>query len=207
MHDVPFTYKRTFPPGDTRTPAFEALWVGKTIPVFEENGVVIGESNAICVYLAETRGWKDVYPLGSGKQEAAKRAEVHSWMNWMHRNSRDFSIAMLSPVLRPDMSFPPAVQEERKATCNKVAKDLETHLSQNRFLVKGLDTPTIADLAVYADIGQLLILGLFDFKPYPSLTRWLRELEKVKGFEETHAPVVKLKGAVDRFFKNAAVKL
>jgi len=49
-----------------------------------------------------------------------------------------------------------------------------------------LDKPTIADLLAYCELGQLRLAHLFDFKDYPSVTKWLDTMAKVSKHDETH---------------------
>lgn len=200
LKSIPFTYIRTVPPQQTRTPEFEKLWVGKTIPVLQEGEVVLGEAHAIAVYLCETKGWSDLYPLGSSREDVVTRARILQWLNYHHRNSREFSLALLTPVLRPDLKQTDQEIASQFKTAEKVAKDLELYLSQHTFLAQ-TSTPTIADIAIYADVGQCFELNLFDFSKMPNLKRWFGELRKLKGWEETHGSMMKLDKAVKRYLE------
>lgn len=64
-----------------------------TIPVIEEpDGFTLAESPAILAYLAETRGWDDLYP----SNDPAARARITAFMHWQHGESWCSHFLMLS---------------------------------------------------------------------------------------------------------------
>jgi len=68
------------PPSD---PAFLALNPVGMVPVIDDDGAIIWESNAIIRYLATSRGRDDLLPVNP-----AERARVEMWMDWQ---SSDFN--------------------------------------------------------------------------------------------------------------------
>ena len=52
----------------------------------------------------------------------------------------------------------------------------------------GNDTPTLADVAAYCEIGQCSkqYCDLIDFKPYPNIRRWMNACKKIPGYESSH---------------------
>ena len=167
------------------------------MPVLRDgNETVVPESNAILVYLAETLRWDDVYPLAASK--AAERAEIQRWLHWMHRNSREFTIAYFAPLLRPDIAMSPEFLDDKRKVCVAAAKLLERQLAKSAFVATGSAKPTLADFAIYADLGQCQFLDVFDFAPYPNIRRWLSDMRKVKGYDETHEALAGIKPLVER---------
>jgi glutathione S-transferase len=61
----------------TDTPEFRALNPNALVPVITDGAVVLWESNAICRYLAASRGRTDLLPAAP-----AERALVEQWMDW-----------------------------------------------------------------------------------------------------------------------------
>ena len=156
--------------------------MARTIPVLEdkESGLILSESNAILCYVAD-KWWHDRwYPA-----DFTKRAHVNRWLHWMHHNSRMFTLKAVVPFMRPDLKvkFNPKSLKPLKGVCMQ----LEAQLSKSRYLASE-DHPTIADLAVYGDVGQCQeqYLGVYDFSPYPNLVRWMKDLEQVPGYVESH---------------------
>lgn len=164
------------------------------VPALKHGDVVLAESGAIIVYLAETLGWDDVYPLG--KDKAAERAKINFFLHWMHRNSREFSIGLFAPLLRKDLKFSPEVNNERGRAATMSAKFLEKELeTHGASFLAGTKTPTLADFAVFADVGQCCKedLDLFDFAPFPKLSVWMSKMKSLKGYEESHSLIDGLK--------------
>jgi glutathione S-transferase/autophagy-related protein 2 len=143
--------------------------------------VALGECCAILVYLAEKYGWTDLYPA-----EPARRALVNQWLHWMHRGSREFTLVLFAPVFRPDIKQNAEELAHRAKGLSATAKLLNAQLERTAFLTG--DSATLADLAVYGDLGQLQpkFCDLFDFAPYPHLSRWLKAMEALPKFERCH---------------------
>ena len=59
-------------------------------------------------------------------------------------------------------------------------------LAQSRYLT-GAEL-TLADFAAYMEIGQLqaCFTNLFDFEPFPNVSRWLEEMKQVDGHDDAH---------------------
>ena len=200
-HDAQFDYVHVMPgskkPQGTRHEAFlKELNPNGTVPVLVvgERELVLPESNAILVYLAETLKWDDVWPAN----DVNTRAKIMQWMSWAPRNSREFTIGLFAPVLRPDLRFSADVTEERKRTCKAVAKFLDSQLDGRAFLVPGHAGPTLADNGGVADIGQTQDLGVLEIAPYKHLRAWLTRMRQLKGYEETHEPMMALKPLVEQ---------
>ncbi|KAI9028009.1 glutathione S-transferase [Hyaloraphidium curvatum] len=198
MHGVPFEYVRTNPGSPkgngSRAPEYlEKLYAAGTVPVLKETfpdgrEVVIAESAAIATYLAETRGWDDVYPLGADK--AAERAKSNQWTHWAHKNVRHLTQGHFATIMRPDIKFSPGDVETNKRTGRAGLKTMERVLGKSKFLTG--DQARIGDVAVFADVGQLQDLDLFDFSEFPNVKRWMADMRKLPAYEETHAPVFKM---------------
>src|SRR3954465_14732630 len=63
--------------GEQRRPEFLALNPMGRVPVLEDGGFVLTESNAIMVYLAESTPGQALYPSG-----LKERTEVNRWLFW-----------------------------------------------------------------------------------------------------------------------------
>jgi len=174
------------------------------VPVLRHGDVVIPESNAILVYLAETLQWGDVYPLGAG--EAAKRAEVHRWMHWHHRNTREFTVAYFAPLLRPDIKMSPEFLDEKRAASLAAAKLLGAQLGKSKFVATGTTAPTLADFVIFADLGQCQDLELFDFSAFPNIKRWMGDMRALKGYAGTHEALASMKPLIDNAKAKAKAK-
>ncbi|MGQ2979681.1 MAG: glutathione S-transferase family protein [Polaromonas sp.] len=131
--------------GATHTPAFLALNPNGHIPVIDDDGIIVWESMACALYLAERYQAADGSSLAA--QNHAERAEILRWTFWavtecekdalsflMHR------VAMAEARRKPEL----ALQADRRLA--PVLKVLEQHL-QGRSYIAG-ERFTVADICV-----------------------------------------------------------
>ena len=65
-------------------------------------------------------------------------------------------------------------------------------LAKNKFITG--DHATIADIAAYVEIGQLQsqFTNLYDFEPFPNVSRWLKDMSSLKGHDDSHLVLTEL---------------
>jgi len=156
--------------GETRTPDFLARNPFGQLPVIEDDGVTIADSNAILVYLArryDTSGaWLPADALGA--------AQVQRW----------FSVAA-GPLASGPASARVAVLFGRPRdaapaqTAQKLFAVMEAHLAQQPFLVGA--APTLADVSLYTYTAHAPEGGVL-LDVYPNLRAWLARIEALPGF-------------------------
>ena len=156
-----------------------------TIPCIEElaTGFVLSEAHAILCYLCRKNGWNDLYP-----SDIQLRAKIDSYLHFHHRGARDASLGLFAPKVRKDLHIPELMQTISMRLVTRAIKVLESAwLSESSFLT-GNDI-TIADIAAYVEIGQLhhRFTNLFDFNPYPNVSRWLDRMALVEFHDSVHA--------------------
>ena len=154
--------------GATRAPGFEHLNPNLKMPVLEEDGFKLWESNAIIQYLAEKHPEAGLLP-----SDAKARADVSRWMFW-ESTTWDSACATLAfergvkPLL--GLGQPDPVEVERGLrSFNAAATILDAHLKGREF-ISG-DRLSLADFSVAAD----LILEPFvqlPLGPYAEIRRW-----------------------------------
>jgi glutathione S-transferase len=156
--------------GAQKTPEFAALNPWTQVPVIQDGGVTLADSNAILTYLAlryDTSGrWLPRDPLGA--------AQVQRWL----------SVAAGSLVNGPARARAIVVfKRPQDPSCADIAKLLferiESHLASQPFLVG--EQPTIADIALYSYTSHAPEGGL-SLQPYPTLRAWLARIEALPGF-------------------------
>ena len=88
QHNVPFDVVVVVPGSSgkngSRNESYLKVNPMGTIPMLEDdNGIVLVESPAILVYLAEKYGWDDMWP-----KDPALRANINAYMHWHHTGIR-----------------------------------------------------------------------------------------------------------------------
>ena len=176
--------------GGSRHPDYLQKFPTGTIPSLEDldTGFVISESHAIMCYLCNKYNWDDLYPANP-----EKRAKVDSYLHLHHRNVREASIGLVAPKVRKDLNFSEDFLETSKSNIEKAFEAIETGwLRESRFLIG--DTITIADISAYVEIGQLqsMFTNVYNFEPYPNISKWLKEMQKVDCHDDIHVALYEL---------------
>jgi glutathione S-transferase len=140
------------------------------VPVLDDDGTVVADSNAILVYLALKFGRTDWLP-----QDPAGAAAVQRWLS----------------VAAGQIAFGPAAArlitvfgagfnaEEVIARAHAILKHIDAELAGRAWLVG--DRPTIADVALYSYIARAPE-GNVDLTPYGEINAWLARIEDLPGF-------------------------
>ncbi|QNB06250.1 glutathione S-transferase [Herbaspirillum frisingense] len=156
--------------GANRQPAFLALNPFGQVPVLEDEGVVIADSNAILVYLAKKAGRSDWLP-----EDAQGAATVQRWLS----------------VAAGELAYGPAAArlvtvfgaafnaEEVIKRAHVLLNRMEQHLGQRTWLAA--DHPTVADVAVYSYLARAPE-GNVDLSGYTAVTAFLARIEALPGF-------------------------
>lgn len=140
------------------------------VPVLEDNGVILSDSNAILLYLARTYGGDTWYP-----GDAVNQVAIQRWLS----------------VAAGQIAFGPAAArlvtvfgakknaEEVIALAHTVLRVMESELKRHAFLVG--NSVTIADVAVYTYIAHAPE-GNVSLADNPSVRVWLQRIESLPGF-------------------------
>lgn len=162
------------------------------IPVLEEpDGTMIYESPAIMRYLAETRGWEDVYPAS-----ALPRARVNAFMHWHHNGTRVLA-GLFQPIVRSDLGLPtPTETVKRMARATAALQTLDTFWLRDAQFIGGLDAPSIADLLAYEEVVQLLP-GYGNLMPdatslFPTVSKWVTRMQGLPMHDAAHASLASM---------------
>jgi len=150
------------------TPAYLAMNPNGLVPVIDEDGFILYESNAIVRYLAARD--PRLFP-----QEPRRRADVDRWMEWQSTGftpaqTQAFWMLIRTPEPQRDM----AAVEASRVKSEKHAAVLDQHLAGHRYLTG--DTFTAADIVVGCAAHRWLHLPLAR-QPRPHLERWYGELK------------------------------
>lgn len=156
--------------GAHKQPAFLALNPFGQVPVLDDDGVVVSDSNAILVYLAKKHRHSDWLP-----ETPAEAAAVQRWLS----------------VSAGEIAYGPAAArlvtvfgarfnaDEVIARAHAILGKIESHLADREWLVG--TRPTIADVALYSYVARAPE-GNVDLSAYPRVNAFLRRLEALPGF-------------------------
>ena len=141
------------------------------VPVLEDGDVVLRDSNAIILYLAERYDTKHAFlpadPIG--------RAHVYEWLATA-AGPVYLGLARARVITKWNR---PGDLAEAHRQADIVLKVMNEHLASRSWLVG--DGPTLADVACYsytavADEGEV------DLGPFPHVRAWLARVEALDGF-------------------------
>jgi glutathione S-transferase len=164
------------PGGEHRTPAFLTLNPAGTIPVLEDDGLILTESAAILTYVAAVAG-----PDWLGDDTARMRGRVAQWLAFAHRLS-----ASIGKARTHDMLQKPAGIDACRAAGVQCLREIEAGLVEQglageRFLAG--DRPTLADIACFPH-AMLAPDGGISTDEYPAIRLWTRSIRALPGFIE-----------------------
>lgn len=156
--------------GQHKTPEFLKINPFGQVPVIDDNGVIVADSNAILVYLATTYGdahWLPRDPVGA--------AHIQRWL----------SVAASEIAFGPAMARlgkqlgAPVDMEAALRRAERLFRVLEGELQSRAFLL-GVHV-TIADVAGYSYIARAPEGGI-SLDSYPAVCAWLARIEALPGF-------------------------
>jgi glutathione S-transferase len=155
-------------------PEFLAKNPNGLVPVIEDDGFVLYESNAIVRYLAARDAVDSLWP-----SDLRERADVDRWMEWQ---STSFTPAMWAAFWQLVRTAPEkrdaAAIEASRTKSEKCASILDAQLAKRRFVTG--DAFTAADIVVGCAAHRWLNLPLSRVVR-PHLERWYAELKSRPG--------------------------
>lgn len=152
--------------GAHKAATFLALSPLGKVPAIDDNGVILADSNAICVYLIKTYGdgyhWLPETPL--------EAAEVQRWLSIAAGELAYGPCAVrLVKVFGVDLDY-----ENAKAITEQLFSMMELHLEQKPYLVS--NAISFADVAVYSYVAHVPEGGV-SLEPYTAIRSWLKRVE------------------------------
>lgn len=163
----------------TSDAAFRALNPFGLIPVIDDSGVVVRESNTIVRYLATTRKRDDLLPTDS-----AKRANVEAWMDWQASDFNNTWRAAFLGLVRKNPDFQdPAVIAKSATAFNQAVRTVDDALAKTNAFLCG-DAFTAADVVIGLSIHRWLSTPI-DRPRLDHVTRYYARLCERPGFQ-TH---------------------
>lgn len=155
--------------GAHKQPEFLAMNPAAQVPVLEDNGVFISDSNAILVYLA--RKYAPAYLPTDPVQEA----EVQKFLT-LAAGEIAFGPAAARLI---NVFNAPLDKDFTHTVAARVLGKLDAHLDGRDWLVG--NSPTIADIAIYSYTAHAPE-GDVSLEPYENVRRLLAHIEALDGF-------------------------
>jgi len=173
LHLLGLPYEFADSPAAVRaSPAFRRLNPLGQIPVLEDDGLALADSNAILVYLAKR------YAAGSAwlPEDPPGAARVQRWLS-LAAGEIAFGPASARVSARfYDTGVPPALAQRLAARALGL---MESELAVHGWLAGA--APTIADVACYTYIAHAPEGGI-DLAPYPQVGAWIARVQALPGF-------------------------
>ena len=156
--------------GAHKAPEFLALNRFGQVPVIDDSGTVLADSNAILTYLAVKYGNGQWLPA-----DALAQAKVQRWLSVAAGQiSAGPATARLITVFGAAYNAEDAI-----ARSHALLKVMEQELGDSAFLAG--DKPTIADIAAYTYVSHASEVNV-DLSDYPHVRAWLSSVEALPGF-------------------------
>lgn len=156
--------------GEQKKPEFLKLNPRGQVPVLDDDGAVIWDSQAILVYLARAYGGEKWLPI-----DAKGMAEVMQWMA-VSENECLYGLGKARVIKKFGR---PGDLASAEALGQSVLKVMEGHLQSRDWLA--LNRPTIADIACYPYVA-LSYEGGLPLDPYPAVSRWVKRFQALPGY-------------------------
>lgn len=156
--------------GAHKQPDYLALNRFGQVPVIDDQGVVLADSNAILVYLAQKYGngrWLPTDPVGAAK--------VQRWLS-VAAGPIAFGPARARLIT---VFGAPYNAEEVIAYAHTVLRVIDQELAATPYLVG--NEPTIADVSAYSYIAHAPE-GNVSLDDYANIRAWLTRIEALPGF-------------------------
>ncbi|MEM7077734.1 MAG: glutathione S-transferase family protein [Pseudomonadota bacterium] len=194
MQRLPFEFIMTSQNKAAKTDAFlSEVNPRGTIPAIDDNGLILWESHAILIYLAEKHGWHDLWP-----EDLQERARINQYLHFHHRNTREVVVQWsrtlwpaVFKVEKPEQgwlrrnTFPGL--ENNNHVVDNALQIIDVMLSAYPYLAG--PSATLADIAAYEELGQNQerYANCTDFSDHPNILEWLERMAELPYHEEAHA--------------------
>lgn len=156
--------------GEHKSPEYLAKNRFGQVPILEDGGAAIADSNAIMVYAAKKFSRTDWLP-----EDPAGAAAVQRWLS-VAAGQIAFGPAAARLITIFKAGFNP---EEVIARAHAVLALIEAELAGREWIAA--DRATIADIALYSYIARAPE-GNVDLSAYANVKRWLARIEGLPGF-------------------------
>ena len=163
----------------TSEPAFQKVSAFGVVPVIDDDGFVLRESNTVCRYLAAKHNRTDLYPA-----DLKARASTEQWMDWA---ATDIYTAIRPVFLGLQVKMAP--YKDDKAGIESGIKEwgrqmqlLETHLAKSGPYVCGAKF-TLGDIPVGLIVNRWSAIA-FEKPALPAISAYYERLTERPAYRE-----------------------
>lgn len=140
------------------------------LPILDDNGFILRDSQAILIYLAGKYAGEAWWPSSPQLQ-----AEVSQWL-FVTANEIQHGPCAARLV---DLFHYPLDKQAALIKAERILNILETHLSEHTWLA--IQRPTIADIALYPYVA-LAHEGSIDLTPYTHIQAWIKRIQALPNY-------------------------
>jgi glutathione S-transferase len=160
----------------TDTPYFLALNPNGMVPVIQDEGETLWESNSICRYLANKHQRSDLLPV-----DAMARAQVEKWMDWQATElNNSWRYAFMALVRRSPAHTDPAALAAGVELWNRHMSLLDAQLASTGAYVNGA-TFTLADVVLGLSVHRWMAAPL-EHPTLPAVQAYYERLSQRDGY-------------------------
>ena len=155
--------------GIVKTPGYLQLNANALVPVMEDDGFVLWESNVIVRYLCAKHSMGQMYPA-----DLHERFDAERWMDWQQTTVNPASRPGFWQLIRTPVEQRSAqVIADSNAAVERLMTVLDTHLAERHFMLE--ERFSMADIALGCEVHRWF--GLMQPREKrPHLERWFAEL-------------------------------
>ncbi|XP_073814215.1 glutathione S-transferase 1-like [Musca autumnalis] len=163
--------------GDHLTPEFLKLNPLHTIPVLDDDGVVITDSHVICSYLADKYAVDEsMYP-----KDKLKRMEVDARLYFECGHLFPRVRIMVEPIIYFGHHD---IEPEKVSYMQKAYDGLEKALANSKYLCG--DNLTIADLCCISSVSTGMLFAPIEEDKFPKLKAWVERLSELPYYKKNN---------------------
>ncbi|WP_353172030.1 glutathione S-transferase family protein [Acinetobacter rudis] len=140
------------------------------LPILDDQGFILRDSQAILIYLANKYAGEAWWPSSPQQQ-----AEVSQWL-FVTANEIQHGPCAARLI---DLFQYPLDKQVALIKAERILTILNTHLSEHTWLA--INRPTIADIAVYPYVA-LAHEGSIDLNPYVHIQAWLKRIQALPNY-------------------------
>lgn len=166
--------------GETQTPEYLKKHPAGKVPVIDDDGFILFESDAIVKYLIR-KAQSNLYPTDLQQQAIVDQWTYFTILHIQNGVSRVLWNKVFAPKFGREV-------DENSLKCgyefiNRFFPIVEKQLSEHQYLAG--NQLSLADFTLLANVDPVDLIGL-DMTPYPSLSKWRDGLRTKDFYQKVH---------------------